>query len=368
MTSSSTHDRLPTPSFRHRSSGGLAVAALLPLLLGSLLLPRAAPVQEDRIEVVTTLPTYASIAREITGDRARVRAIARGDEDPHFVNPRPSFAAMLRDADLFVTTGLDLELWVPGLLDRANNPKVLEGADGHVAAYAGIDLLQVPETTSRSEGDVHVFGNPHIHTDPVNGILVARNILEGLKRVDREHGSIYEENAARFEAEVLRRTFGEEMVELLDAGTLLELARSHEFWNFVRQRSYQGRPLTEYLGGWLARAAPYRGERMVCYHKNWAYFSHRFQVECAEYIERKPGIPPSPGHVRKVMSFIRDEDIRVLLAVNYYSADQVQRIADRTGATAVRVPEHVDGSPEATDYFALVDLWVTRLAEAFGDR
>jgi ABC-type Zn uptake system ZnuABC Zn-binding protein ZnuA len=346
------------------------------LILGVVLLgsglglgPESARAQEgERLEVVTSLPTYAAIAREITGEHARVRAIARGDEDPHFVNPRPSFAAMIQGADLFVTTGLDLELWVPGLLDRAGNARVMEDADGHVAAYSGIELLQVPESASRSEGDVHVFGNPHVHTDPVNGIIIARNIRDGLKRVAPGRSDLWERNTAAFEEEVLRRTFGEQLVEMLGSETLIDLARSHRFWSFAREQSYQGRPLTDYLGGWLERAAAFRGERMVCYHKNWAYFSQRFQVECAEYIERRPGIPPSPGHVRKVISFIQDEGIRVLLAVNYYSAEQVRRIADRTGAVAVRVPEHVDGGPGAGDYFELVDLWVEELARAFGDR
>ena len=351
--------RLPRP--------GLLMASLLVCLafLAGLARPADAPAQEEQLEVVTTLPTYAAIAREVTGDLARVRAIARGDEDPHFVSPRPSFAAMIQNADLFVTTGLDLELWVPGLLDRASNPRVMDGAEGHVTAYSGIELLQVPETASRSEGDIHVFGNPHVHTDPVNGILIARNILSGLERVDPSNAETYRANAERFEAEILRRTFGQQLVEMVGAESLLELARGHRFWDFAREQTFQGEPLTEYLGGWLERGAAFRGQRMVCYHKNWAYFSHRFQVECAEYIERKPGIPPSPGHVRKVISFIRDEGIRVLLAANYYSADQVSRIAERTGAAAIRVPEHVAGSAEASDYFSLVDLWVEQLARAF---
>ena len=123
--------------------------------------PGAAPVK-----IVTSLTTYGAIAREIVGDRGTVTSIAQGDEDPHFVQPKPSFVAVLRDADLFVTTGLDLELWVPALLDRANNRKVSEGGPGYVTAYTGITLLEVPTSLNRAEGDIHADGNPHIHTDP----------------------------------------------------------------------------------------------------------------------------------------------------------------------------------------------------------
>src|SRR5215210_3160993 len=143
------------------------------------------------LRVVVSLPTYGAIAREIVGDKATVTAIAQGDEDPHFVQPKPSFVALLRDADLFVTTGLDLELWVPALLDRAGNRKVSEGGPGYVPASAGVTLLEVPSSVSRAAGDIHADGNPHIHTDPVNAILIARNILAGLRRVSLENGAYF---------------------------------------------------------------------------------------------------------------------------------------------------------------------------------
>jgi ABC-type Zn uptake system ZnuABC Zn-binding protein ZnuA len=320
---------------------------------------------QDKINVVTTLPTYAAIARHVAGPLVNIRAIARGDEDAHFVTPRPSFAALLQRADLFVATGLDLELWVPVLLDRANNAQVLEGASGHVAAYAGVTLLDVPQNVSRSGGDIHVFGNPHIHTDPINAIIIARNIVGGLEQVDSRNAAVYRANLTEFENQVMRRLFGDRIVEMLGKETLFDLARTHRFWNFARSETFEERPLTDYLGGWLAQAEPFRGRRMVCYHKNWAYFNARFQVECAMYVEPKPGIPPSPGHVRRVIDFIREADIPVVFAANYFNASQVERVASRTGARAVIVPEHVDGEDTVTDYFALVDRWVSALAEAY---
>jgi ABC-type Zn uptake system ZnuABC Zn-binding protein ZnuA len=320
---------------------------------------------QRKLRVVTTLPTYAAITAEVAGDLAEVESIARGDEDPHFVNPRPSFAVKVQRADLFVVTGLDLELWVPAILDRANNATVDEGGPGHLVAYSGIRLLEVPENVSRSGGDVHVFGNPHIHTDPINGILIARNIATGLKRVDGGNARAYDANLAAFERRVMVRLFGDRLVELLGGETLFNLARNYEFWAFAEQQTYEGRPLTEYLGGWLAEGAKFRNQRMVCYHKNWVYFSARFKIECAIYVEPKPGIEPSPSHVRKVIDFIETENIEVLFAANYFSRGQVERVASRTGIKHVMVPEHVAGEDGVDDYITLVDTWVSRLASAF---
>lgn len=350
-----------------RPSGSRAMTLLVALMLATAAGPVSpAPLSaQDRLRVVTTLPTYAAIAREVAGGRAEVSAIARGDEDPHFVNARPSFVRLLQGADLFVTTGLDLELWVPGLLDRANNPRVVEGAPGHVVAYSGIQLLDVPAAVSRAGGDVHVFGNPHVHTDPINGIQVARNIRDGLARVDPDGADGYAARTRDFEDRILRRTYGDELVEMLGADVLLGLARGGQFWTFVERQTFDGRPLAERVGGWLAEAAPFRGREMACYHKNWAYFSARFQIECAIYVEPRPGIPPSPGHVREVIGTMRERSIPVLFAANYFSRRQVETVAQRAGAAPIRVPEHVDGAAGVDGYFDLFDLWVPCLAAAF---
>ena len=135
------------------------------------------------LRVVASVPDYAWAAQEIGGDLVAAETICRGDQDAHFVRPKPSFQARMRVADLFVTTGLDLELWVPTLLDAAGNKRILEGGPGYVAAWTGIELLDKPTTYSRSEGDVHIYGNPHIHTDPLNMVLIARNVLAGLEKI-----------------------------------------------------------------------------------------------------------------------------------------------------------------------------------------
>lgn len=325
-----------------------------------------APAAQDRpLRVVTSLTTYAAIAREITGDRAQVTAIAEGDEDPHFVQPRPSFVPALRSADLFVTTGMDLELWVPALLDRAGNGGVREGGRGYVAAYQGIRLLEIPANLSRAQGDIHVAGNPHIHTDPINAIIIARNILAGLRRVSPANDAYYTERERDFENRVLRATFGEELVTILTPAALFNLANGDNLLGFLQAQRYQGQPLISRLGGWMQQAQAFSGRQMVCYHKEWAYFSRRFGVECVEFIEAKPGIPPTPRHVQEVMALMRDRQIPVLYASNYFSRSQIREVADRTGATAVIVPENTGGAPGVETYFDLMNRWMTSLSRGF---
>ncbi|MGH7536622.1 MAG: metal ABC transporter substrate-binding protein [Gemmatimonadales bacterium] len=317
------------------------------------------------LKIVTSLTTYGAIAREIVGDRGTVTSIAHGDEDPHFVQPKPSFVAVLRDADLFVTTGLDLELWVPALLDRAGNRKVSEGGPGYVTAYTGIHLLEVPTSLSRTEGDIHVDGNPHIHTDPVNGIIIARNILTGLQRVSPENADYFAAREQDFERRVLEATMGPELVKILTPATAYTLLQSDKLTDFLAQQAYQGKPLADRLGGWLREAQVFRGREIACYHKEWAYFSNRYKVTCAEYIEAKPGIPPTPGHVQEVIALMRARKIPVLFASNYFDRKQIQQVAQRTGATPVIVPENTDGAPGVNTYFDLMNAWVGGLAAAF---
>lgn len=326
--------------------------------------PQAPPLAEP-VRIVTSLTTYGAIAREIVGDRGVVRSIAEGDEDPHFVQPKPSFVAILREADLFVTTGLDLELWVPPLLDRANNRKVSEGGPGYVTAYTGIALLEVPTTLSRSEGDIHVAGNPHIHTDPLNAILIARNILTGLGRVAPAEARFFTEREQDFEKRILQALMGPDLVEILTPATAINLLLTDRLWDFLSQTRYQGRPLLDRLGGWLKRGDVFRGKDLACYHKEWAYFSRRFNVNCVAYIEPKPGIPPTPRHVEEVIRLMKERGIKVLFASNYFDRNQIQQVAAKTGARAVVVPENTGGAPGVATYFDLVDAWVNGLARAF---
>jgi zinc/manganese transport system substrate-binding protein len=334
--------------------------------LGASPLPRfPADAAAPPLRVVTSLTTYGAIAKEIVGDKGTVTSIAQGNEDPHFVQPKPSFVSVLRNADLFVTTGLDLELWVPALLDRAGNRKILEGGPGYVAAYRGMQLLEVPTSLSRSQGDIHVDGNPHIHTDPLNGIIIARNILAGLQRVSPENSAFFASKEQDFEKRVLEATMGPKLVEVLTPATAYELLKSNKLYDFASKQKYQGKPLLDELGGWLKQGQVFRGKEMACYHKEWAYFSDRFDVNCVTFIEAKPGIPPTPGHVQEVIQLMKQKKIPVLFASNYFDRKQIEQVAERTGARAVIVPENTAGEAGVNTYFDLVNTWVGRLATGF---
>jgi len=322
--------------------------------------PPAAPVK-----VVTSLTTYSAIAREIVGDRGQVASIAQGDENPHYVQPKPSFVPLLARADLFVTTGLDLELWVPALLDKAGNPKIADGAPGYVAAYQGIPLLDVPVTYSRSQGDIHVYGNPHIWTEPLNGVQIARNILTGLRRVSPENADYFTAREKDFEDRVFRALYGDTLVTILGGQTLMDLDRQGKLFDFLNQRRYRGAPLANRLGGWLKQGLIFRGKEMACYHKEWDYFSRAFGIPCIDYIEPKPGIPPAPRHVRELIDLMRQRHVRVLMSPGYFDHNQIRQVAERTGAKAVIVPSNVGGAPGVNTYFDLINRLVGSLAQAF---
>jgi ABC-type Zn uptake system ZnuABC Zn-binding protein ZnuA len=318
------------------------------------------------VRVVATLPVYASLAREIGGAEVSVMSIADPSEDAHFVRPKPSFALELKRADLFITTGLDLELWVPTLLDKAGNPDVLEGGRGYVSAHSGIVLLDIPAAADRSAGDVHIYGNPHLHTDPLRALQIARNIAAGLTRVAPDRRGVWESNLASFEDRLHRRLFGERLVDALGGPTLERLALSGGLTRFLGTQQHQGRPLRELAGGWLKQAEALEGQRILCYHKSWAYFEERFGITCADYVEVKPGIPPTPRHVARLVELMRDGGVRVLLAEAYFDRTKVDAVADRGGATAVVVPVQTGARPAVGDYFGLVDVWVGSLARAIG--
>jgi ABC-type Zn uptake system ZnuABC Zn-binding protein ZnuA len=338
---------------------------LIAFALAALATPLAAQSAGKPVKVVTSLTVYGAIAREIVGDRGTVTAIAHGDENPHFVQPKPSFVPLLGGADLFVTTGLDLELWVPALLDKAGNANVSEGRAGYVAAYRGIPLLDVPTSFSRTQGDIHVYGNPHIWTDPLNAVQIARNILAGLKRVAPANSEYFAAREKDFENRIYEELFGGELVQIIGAETLARLDRDGKLFAFLRAQRYQGAPLVDKLGGWLRAAADFRGKEMVCYHKEWDYFSKQFGIPCIDYIEPRPGIPPTPRHVQEVITTMRERRVEVLFSTNYYDRNQVQQVAARTGAKAVIVPSTTAAGSGVETYHDLVTLWVRELERAF---
>jgi ABC-type Zn uptake system ZnuABC Zn-binding protein ZnuA len=319
----------------------------------------------DKIQIVTTLSTYAYISEYIGGDKVDVKFIVEGDQDAHFVRPKPSFAVLLSKADLFVSTGLDLELWVPSLVDMSKNNRIRSGQIGFVAAYDGINLLDKPDVLSRSEGGLHIYGNPHITTNPLNLKVIAENITIGLEKNDPQNSEYYRNNLKRFSSEIDEKTFGVELVKLMGGTLLTKLAYSGQLINFLNEKEYKGKKMIDYLGGWMKEALPFRGKKIVVYHKNWIYFQNLFGLDIIGYVEPKPGIPPSPKHVEELVQEMRKNKVKVLLAANYFDENKVRAICDKVGAVPVIVPMFVDGAPGTENVFALIDFWIKKLNDSF---
>ena len=316
------------------------------------------------LRVVTTLPDYAVLAKAIGGDRITVESVVHPVQDPHHIRPKPSFVHMAMRADVMISTGLDLEMWLPTVINKSGNRRIRSGEIGYVAVAHGMKLLEKPEVPSQAEGDVHVYGNPHIMCSPIKARQVVRNIATGLIKNDSEGRGLFEENLKKLQDEIDRRLFGEELVKVLGGATLCKLAEEHKLIDFLKTKTLKGKPLIDKLGGWMGKMLPLRGKPIVVYHKNWSYLLDLFGLEEAATIESKPGIPPSPKHVTKLIEMMRERNIRIILAANYFDQQKVKTVADRTGAQAIITPLFVGGTEDTDDYFKLVDYWVNRLVAA----
>jgi len=319
---------------------------------------------EKSLNVVTTLPDYAFFAKEIGGNRISVVSIVRGDQDAHFIRPKPSFATALRNADVLVATGLDLELWIQTVIDNSGNGKIRSGQVGYVSASTGMNLLEKPQTMSRAEGGVHIYGNPHVTCSPIQMKIAARNIATGLIKNDPEGKEIYLQNIKELNNKIDECLFGKRLVEMLGGDTLCTLAEQDKLISFLNEQQFEGKPLIEYLSGWMGKMLPLRGTPIVTYHKNWVYFMKLFGLEEAGTVEPKPGIPPSAKHVSDLINLMKERNIRIILAANYFDEQQVRTVAARTDAEAVIVPIYVGGAEGTGDYFKLVDFWVDGLLGA----
>lgn len=331
---------------------------IVALLLALLTFSAVAAEKKDKIRIVCSFSDYASIASEIAKDRAVVEMISKGESDPHFIPPKPSYAMMLNKADMWITTGMDLEQWSSTLIDKARNKNIMDGATGFVAVSDGVEILDKPETADRSEGDVHLMGNPHINTSPLNWKVVAGNIAIGLMKVDPENSAYYEKNRDDFIDRVDRALFGAELVEMFGGETLSKLLHNNTLFTFL-DREYQGGKLIDKLGGWLKEALPFRDSRIIAYHKNWAYFSDIFGLQIAGFIEPKPGIPPSAKHVQYMVNLIKEQDIKIMLVASYFEKKSPQMIEDRTGIRAVYLPLFVNSEMGIDNNFELMDYWIS---------
>jgi len=317
-----------------------------------------------KIKVVTTISSYGDIVKKIGGDRVSVTTFVKGNEDPHFVRPKLSFSEKLAEADLFVDSGLDLELWVPALEDTAGNKKIMSGGVGYVSASHGIQLLEIVAVQDRKEGDVHIYGNPHVYNSAVNLFKIAENITTGLKKVDPAGKDVYAKNLEAFSSKLAEKIYGKALVDAMGRKTLNKLAAKGKLIDFLGKETYEGKPLADLLGGWMKQALPLRGKKVVCYHKNWAYFEREFGFKVVDFIEPKPGLPPTTKHVKKVVDTMKKENIKVVLAASYYDKAKIMSVADKVGAEAVIVDISPTGKAGSEDVFAVIRTILDRLGKA----
>jgi len=271
---------------------------------------------------------------------------------------------MVRQADVLIDTGLDLETWLPTVVDTSGNRKVRSGQPGYVSASHGMSLLEKPKQLSRSEGGLHIYGNPHVTCSPVLMKVAAKNIANGLIKNDPAGEKVYLKNLAGLQARIDRSLFGKQLVEVVGGDTLCSLAQKGTLMSFLKSKKFKNRPMIDLLGGWTKEMLPLYGTELVTYHKSWVYFCKLFGLKEADTVEPKPGIPPSAKHVTQLIKMMQDRNIRLLLAENYFPQNEVRNIADKVNAEPVIVPLYVDGDKGVDDYFKLVDLWVDSLVKA----
>ena len=315
----------------------------------------AAAAQTKKLQVVCTLPTLKALADEIGGERVETIALAKGDQDPHFVTATPVLMQRTRSASLFIENGFSLELWADQVANGSGNSRIFRGTPGRIVAGNGIAALEVPSVVTREMGDIHPQGNPHVWLDPLLAKTQAANIANALKAADPAGAAYYDARKADFFTRIDAAMFGPELLQQVGIQKLTRLAWSGQLQSFLDENKVGGQPLSSKAGGWLRAAAPLKGIRVFEFHKVWAYFARAFGFQIVGTIEEKPGIPPGPQHVLEITRGIQGEKIPLILVDNFYDPSLPNRIAEQTGAKVVLLPDQVGGEPGIKTYFDLID-------------
>jgi len=301
----------------------MKIAALTSIALAAGLLgvPRA----QAALNVVTTTEDLAALAREVGGDKISVESLSRGYQDPHFVEAKPSFVIKLHSAALLIAVGRELEIgWLPPLVNQARNAKVQPGGEGYFDASQGVKILEIPTgQLTRAMGDVHPQGNPHYWLDPDNGLRIAKGIQKKLSALSPGDAAYFADREAAFE-----------------------------------------KRLTEAQKRWDAQLAPYKGTKIVTYHRSWPNFVDRFGLDVIGYVEPRPGIPPSPSHTLDLINDMKAKNVKIIMVEPYFDLKTPNSIARETGAKVLVMAPSVGAEKEITDYVSLFDYDVKLLAAA----
>lgn len=297
---------------------------ILALIMCALGLAFARPAAAE-LRVVTTTTDLAYFAQTAGGDKVKVESICKGSQDPHFVQARPSYMVTLSRADLVIAVGLELEVgWLPSLIQGARNPAINPGRPGYFEAASAIKPIDIPAGgVDRSRGDIHPFGNPHFWLDPFNAKLAVRAIAERLAQLDPANAKLFRDNASAFEARIDKK-----------------------------------------MQEWQATLAPYKGTKIASYHATFNYFHRRFGLDGIGYLEDRPGIPPSPGHLVDLIRQMREQKVPVIFHEEFYDHSTSDMVGQRAGAQVLVLPTSVSGVSGVTTYEQLIDYLVQRLATA----
>jgi zinc/manganese transport system substrate-binding protein len=285
----------------------------------------AAASAQSKLTVITSTEDLASIGREVGGDRISIESMARGYQDPHFVEAKPSFILKLQKADLLVAVGRELEIgWLPPLITQSRNSKIQPGSQGYLDASLGAAILEIPTgNITRAMGDVHPQGNPHYWMDPENGKRIAKQIADKLSEIRPADQAYFQQRLADFT-------------------TRLDAAEKR----------------------WQAQMAPYKGTKVVTYHRSFPNFAERFGLDIVGYVEPKPGIPPTPQHTLDLINEMKRQSVKIVLVEPYFDLKTPNAIGRETGAQVLVMPPSVGGTKEVTDYFKLFDYDINLLIEA----
>ena len=292
------------------------------LLFSLLLMPAVAGAQ---VKVVTTTEDLGSLTREVGGDKVAVTALAKGYQDPHFVDAKPSFILALSKANLLIAVGRELEIgWLTPLLTSSRNSKVQPGNKGYLDASLTVKILELPTgQITRAMGDVHPLGNPHYWLEPGNGRRMAQAIRDKLTELSPADKGYFAQRYTDFDQ---------------------RLAAAEKKWD--------------------ATMAPYKGTKIVTYHRSWPNFMDRFGLDVMGYVEPKPGIPPSPSHTLELIDAMKSQNAKLIVVEPYFDLKTPQAIANQIGGKVMVLAPSVGGSKEATDYIQLFEYDVNLLAGA----
>jgi zinc/manganese transport system substrate-binding protein len=309
---------------RNLRTRGAVVLAALALIFAVVVPPPARAA--GKIQIMTATTDLVALAQEVGGDRVDVESVARGYQDPHFVDAKPSFLLKLKRADLLIVVGLELEIgWLPPLITQSTNPKIQVGAPGYLDASRFARILEIPTgQVTRAEGDVHPLGNPHYWLDPENGLRIAKGIADKLSEMRPNDAAYFAQRYADFEQRLKQ----------------------------ADQR-------------WLEQMKPYAGRKIVTYHRSWPNFAEHFHLDVVGYVEPRPGIPPSPQHTVELIGQMKRENIKIICVEPYFDLKTPNAIARDTGGQVVVLMPSVGGEKEITDYFKLFDYDIGKLKQAF---